>query len=86
MRERKQKTGSPADEALTKLRERTGLNQTEFWNRLGVTQSGGSRYESGRGMPKPVQTLLKIAYGSQADALKLVADLRGGEKQQQPNA
>jgi DNA-binding transcriptional regulator YiaG len=33
------------------------LNQKDFWSRLGVTQSGGSRYESGREMPEPVQIL-----------------------------
>ena len=31
------------------------LNQTEFWGRLGVGQSGGSRYESGV-TPVPLQT------------------------------
>lgn len=33
-------------------------NQTEFWGRFGVTQSGGSRYESGREIPAPVAMLL----------------------------
>ena len=33
------------------IRRRLRLNQQEFWSRIGVTQSGGSRYESGRGMP-----------------------------------
>ena len=37
------------------IRQRLGLNQQEFWTRIGVTQSGGSRYESGRSMPKPVK-------------------------------
>jgi len=30
-----------------KLRKRLGLNQAEFWGRIEVTQSGGSRYENG---------------------------------------
>ena len=30
--------------------------------RLGVTQSGGSRYESGRTMPKPVRELLRLVH------------------------
>jgi len=47
-----------------KLRKQTGLNQSEFWNRVGVTQSGGSRYENGREPSKPVQMLIAIAYGS----------------------
>lgn len=28
-------------------RKKLGLNQSEFWSRINVTQSGGSRYESG---------------------------------------
>jgi hypothetical protein len=34
----------------------------DFWSKLGVTQSGGSRYESGRSMPKPVRELLRLVY------------------------
>ena len=34
------------------IRRRLRLNQHQFWSRIGVTQSGGSRYESGRRMPK----------------------------------
>ena len=30
------------------IRQKLGLNQQQFWARLGVTQSGGSRYENGR--------------------------------------
>ena len=45
-----------------KLRESLGLNQTEFWARVEVTQSGGSRYESGRAMPRPVRRLLGLVY------------------------
>jgi transcriptional regulator with XRE-family HTH domain len=46
------------------LRKRLGLNQSEFWTRLGVTQSGGSRYESDRRFPRPVQILIELAYGN----------------------
>ena len=45
-----------------KLRERLRLNQAEFWRRIEVTQSGGSRYENGRRMPGPVGKLLGIVY------------------------
>jgi hypothetical protein len=45
-----------------KLRKRLGLNQAEFWGRVEVTQSGGSRYENGRTMPGPVRKLLGIVY------------------------
>jgi len=46
-----------------KLREQSGLNQTEFWERVGISQSGGSRYETAeRNMPKPVVELLRLVY------------------------
>ena len=45
-----------------KLRQGLGLNQAEFWERLEVTQSGGSRYENGRAMPRPVRRLLGLVY------------------------
>jgi transcriptional regulator with XRE-family HTH domain len=44
------------------IRLRLGLNQQQFWSRIGVTQSGGSRYESGRAMPKPVRELLRLVH------------------------
>jgi len=44
------------------IRRKLGLNQHEFWSRIGVTQSGGSRYESGRSMPKPVRELLRLVH------------------------
>ena len=44
------------------IRLRLNLNQQEFWGQIGVTQSGGSRYESGRTMPKPVRELLRLVH------------------------
>jgi transcriptional regulator with XRE-family HTH domain len=44
------------------LRQRLGLNQQQFWSAVGVTQSGGSRYESGRSIPKPVCELLRLVH------------------------
>ncbi len=44
------------------LRKRLQMNQSEFWSRIGVTQSGGSRYESGRSLPKSVRELLRLVY------------------------
>jgi len=49
------------------IRRRLGLNQQEFWTRIGVTQSGGSRYESGRNMPKPVRELLRLVHIERVD-------------------
>ncbi len=44
------------------IRCKLGLNQQEFWTAIGVTQSGGSRYEAGREMPKPVAELLRLVH------------------------
>lgn len=53
------------------IRQRLGLNQQEFWGMIGVTQSGGSRYESGRNMPKPVQQLLRLVHVDRIDISRL---------------
>jgi transcriptional regulator with XRE-family HTH domain len=44
------------------LRRKLRLNQQDFWSRVGVTQSGGSRYETGRRIPRPVQELLRLVH------------------------
>ena len=49
------------------IRRKLGLNQQQFWSTIGVTQSGGSRYESGRNMPKPVRELLRLVHVEQID-------------------
>ncbi|OFZ71703.1 MAG: transcriptional regulator [Betaproteobacteria bacterium RBG_16_64_9] len=49
------------------IRQRLGLNQEQFWTRIGVTQSGGSRYEGGRTMPKPVRELLRLVHVERLD-------------------
>ncbi|MDD5249324.1 MAG: transcriptional regulator [Rhodocyclaceae bacterium] len=53
------------------IRRKLGLNQQQFWSKLGVTQSGGSRYESGRNMPRPVQHLLRLVHVEQIDIAKV---------------
>ena len=65
-------------EAALAMRQRAGLNQTQFWSRVGIGQSAGSRYESGRNIPRPVQMLLRIAYGAKAQSAKQVEALRPG--------
>ena len=52
-------TGAQAREMREKLR----MNQTEFWGAVFITQSGASRYESGRAIPKPAQILIALKYG-----------------------
>jgi len=49
------------------IRRRLGMNQEQFWTQIGVTQSGGSRYESGREMPRPVKELLRLVHVEQID-------------------
>ena len=49
------------------IRNRLGLNQDQFCTQIGVTQSGGSRYESGRDMPKPVRELLRLVHVERID-------------------
>lgn len=65
-------TGAEAKER----RKALGLVQADFWGPFGVTQSGGSRYESDREIPEPVQILLNIAFASEAKASAIVQSLR----------
>lgn len=70
------KLAKAATEPLA-VRQKLGVSQTVFWSRVKVTQSGGSRYESGRKIPRPVQLALTIAYGTEAQANAIVRELRG---------
>lgn len=63
-------------EVIKEYRRKHKLNQSEFWSRVGVTQSGGSRYESGRSIPRPVQLLLQLAYGTPKQADEMLTWLR----------
>lgn len=56
------------------IRKKLGLNQQQFWSKIGVTQSGGSRYESGRNMPKTVRELLRLVHVEQIDITKIKKD------------
>jgi transcriptional regulator with XRE-family HTH domain len=56
---------------VREIRRKLGMNQQQFWSRLGVTQSGGSRYESGRNIPRPVQQLLRLVHVEQIDISKV---------------
>lgn len=56
------------------LRKKLGMNQAEFWGKIAVTQSGGSRYENGRRVPGTTANLVELAYGK--NPLKALAKLR----------
>ncbi len=59
------------------VRQQLGLRQDQFWARVGVTQSAGSRYETGsRRLPKPLQMLTTLAFGEQADRARVLKSLR----------
>lgn len=48
--------------AILRLRRKFNMTQAEFWAPLGVTQSGGSRYEGGRTAARPIALLLRCVY------------------------
>lgn len=56
---------------VREIRRKLGMNQQQFWSKLGVTQSGGSRYESGRNIPRPVQQLLRLVHVEQIDIARV---------------
>jgi transcriptional regulator with XRE-family HTH domain len=59
------------------IRLKLGMNQKDFWKKVCTTQSGGSRYESGRNIPASVQTLIVLAYGNDKDVARVLEELRG---------
>ena len=59
---------------VREIRRKLGMNQSQFWSKIGVTQSGGSRYESGRNIPRPVQALLRLVHVEQIDINKIKRD------------
>ena len=65
---------------MSEHRKSTGLNQSDFWSRFGVTQSGGSRYESGRGLPKPVAMLVWLRESGKITDQDLAAAKKAASK------
>ena len=64
-------TKAPEKTDPREIRRKLGLNQQQFWSKIGVTQSGGSRYESGRNMPRPVRELLRLVHVEQVDIQRI---------------
>jgi hypothetical protein len=50
----------PRSGELKRLRTSRRESQEKFWARFGVTQSSGSRFETGLGIPPPVALLVKL--------------------------
>jgi transcriptional regulator with XRE-family HTH domain len=72
------RTKSFTPEKIGHNRKTNGMNQSAYWSRFGVTQSGGSRYESGRNIPLPTAMLMwlreagKLTDNDLAAAMKAV--------------
>ena len=49
-----------APHELRRLRIAKRESQEKFWSRFGVTQSSGSRFETGLAIPAPVSILLRM--------------------------
>lgn len=49
-----------APHELRRLRIAKRESQEKFWSRFGVTQSSGSRFETGLELPPPVAILLRL--------------------------
>lgn len=45
---------------LSAYRRERAVNQSAFWGQYGITQSGGSRYESGRNVPTSTRMLMAL--------------------------
>lgn len=54
------KKPKPSLKNIKAVRLARGENQHTFWTRFGVTQSGGSRYESGREIPIATGALVML--------------------------
>lgn len=67
-------------EAANVLRKKLGMNQADFWAKIRITQSGGSRYENGRNVPKAVLLLLHLTYAPEEQALEMLNYLRAQPK------
>lgn len=69
-------TSPITSEKLLALRQEHGLIQATFWARLSVKRSAGSRYERGRNIPRPVQLMIRLVYGSNRESRAFLATLR----------
>ena len=50
------------------------MAQSDFWSKLGITQSGGSRYGNGRNIPPPVRELVRLVYIEKTGLTKIRKD------------
>lgn len=50
------------EQPVRALRLSLGMSQTTFWARIGVTQTGGARYEATGKMPLIIASLIRLLY------------------------
>jgi hypothetical protein len=50
-----------SDNPIIQRRFDMGLNQLEYWAQYGVGKSGGSRYETGGNIPRPLRILMHLS-------------------------
>ena len=58
-----------------KVRADLGVNQSEFWSRVGVTQRKSARWGRLRYTCKPVQMLFALAYGTEKERKAVMKQL-----------
>ena len=57
-------------EAALAMRQKAGTNQSVFWSRVGIGQSAGSRYESGRNTRRGTGWVKKNPASTSQEAMK----------------
>jgi DNA-binding transcriptional regulator YiaG len=65
---------------IAAYRRSRGENQSDFWKRFGVTQSGGSRYETGRSIPLPIRALLVLYFRGTVSEAELESAMTSARK------
>jgi DNA-binding transcriptional regulator YiaG len=60
--------------APKELRIQLGLTQGDFWAPVGVSQSGGSRYETSRNLPPAISALLHLVHLEGLDLKEIRGD------------
>lgn len=56
------------------LRKKLGLNQSQFWGKVGLSQSCGSRHESSRESSEPIAKLIELVHVKGIDVDRITAD------------
>jgi transcriptional regulator with XRE-family HTH domain len=71
---------------LKALRKTMCENQTDFWRRFGVTQSRGSRFEQGLGIPPSIMILVELYLDMKVSDADLSIALQNSRQRPMANA